>query len=116
MSRSVLGWETIASIVAFTRRFIPLFQLAFDRIREVRPGSVPALASTWLKWSSSFQLLSLLDLVAEFIDRVWTPFALAADARDEHYDTEGQFKVFSRPRRVLEQLMVVESICEDVKS
>ncbi len=74
------------------------------------------MASSWLRWSSSPQVLSLLDLVAEFIDLVWTPFALAADARDEHYDVEGQFKVFSRPRRVLEQLMVVESICSNVKA
>ena len=122
---NVLRWNTLADIILFAPLYLEALQSALDEERvnagaNAPTGSIPAMCAQGLKWSGSPKLLALVSMAHEFVVDVWQPADKLIALDDTHYDTHygvrGCFKTFSRPSRVLDVLMQIESRLDNVRA
>jgi hypothetical protein len=118
---NVLRWNTLADIILFTPRYLEALQAALEEERlnagpNAPSTSIPAMCSQWIKWSGSDKLRALLSMAVEFVTDIWQPADNEIALPDEHYNVAGCFKTFSRPRRVLQLLMKIESHLANVRA
>ncbi len=118
---NVLRWNTLADIILFAPMYLEALQSALDEERvnagaNAPTGSIPAMCAQWLKWSGSPKLLALVSMAHEFVVDVWQPADKLIALDDTHYGVRGCFKTFSRPSRVLDVLMQIESRLDNVRA
>ncbi len=111
---NTLRWNTLAEVIVFVPRYFEALRAALDEERinggsNVSAGSIPAMCCQWVKWSGSAKLCALLSMAAEFVSAAWQPADAQIALPDNDYDVPGCFKTFSRPRRVLDVLMLIEA-------
>lgn len=118
---NVLRWGTLTDIILFTPLYFEALQAALDEERvnggtNAAAGSIAAMCSQWVKWSGSNKLCALLATAVEFVKDVWQPADREIAVPDADFKVPGCFKTFSRPRRVLKLLMLIESRLDNVRS
>ena len=111
---NTMRWSTLSDIITFTASYLEALRAAFEEERvnagtSAPKGSIAAICAQWIRWSGSSKLLSLLRLACDFVMSIWEPANNQIDLRDTDYNVDSCFKVFSRPRRTLEFLLVVET-------
>jgi hypothetical protein len=114
-------WRTMADTMWFVDLYWEALQAAFESERQTggvnaKPGSVAAMCNQWIKWSGSKKLRALCNVALEFVNDIWWPFEQLIGVDDEDFGVAGCNRVHSRPRRVLEQLMLVEDRLADLQS
>lgn len=114
-------WRTMADTMWFVDLYWEALQTAFESERQTggtnaKPGSSAAMCNQWIKWSGSKKLRALCNVALEFVNDIWWPFEQLIGISDEEFGVAGCNRVHSRPRRVLEQLMLVENRLADMQS
>lgn len=114
-------WRTLADTMVFVDLFLEALQHAFEEERQVGgvgapTGSIAAMCTQWLKWSGSEKLRALCSMALEYMTDVWRPFDEKIGFSNQEFDLDGCNHVTYRPRRVLEQLTLIERCLADIQN
>lgn len=100
-------WGTVVSTLLYIDRWLPLLQLALNRVRESPEsgaqtgGSLANLCKEWLGWSYSNQMQACMYLVMGFIEQLIYPIQAELDQPCRYWGASSNHRIHSKPARAL---------------